>query len=51
MTMRPRGRAVARSARAHEEGSRDRMLDIVYVALTVGFFAASVGLVWLFERL
>lgn len=28
-----------------------RMLDIVYVALTVGFFAASVALVWLFDRL
>ena len=51
MSMRPRGRAVVRSVRAHEEGSRDRMTDIVYVALTAGFFAASVALVWLFERL
>lgn len=40
-----------RDVRAREWGERERMLDIVYVALTVGFFAASVGLVWLFDRL
>jgi hypothetical protein len=27
------------------------MSDVIYLALTVGFFAASVGLVYLFERL
>jgi len=42
---------VGRGVRAHERGSRERMLDIVYVGLTVGFFAASIALVWLFERL
>lgn len=27
------------------------MSDVLYLALTVGFFAASVGLIHLFERL
>jgi hypothetical protein len=27
------------------------MSDVIFLALTVGFFAASVGLVHLFERL
>jgi len=27
------------------------MPDLIYLALTVGFFAASIGLVHLFERL
>jgi hypothetical protein len=27
------------------------MSDVVFLALTVGFFAASIGLVHLFERL
>lgn len=32
-------------------GKEPRMADIVFVALTAAFFIASVGLVYLFERL
>jgi hypothetical protein len=27
------------------------MSDVIYLALTVGFFAASIGLVYLYDRL